>query len=103
MWLEVPSQESQTVLCILGRTGDRRCNHKGIFLPVDRVICLAVKFARAKEKITDTQMAELIEDLKKIPDQVEMLLGNQEKIQRFAKTIIWQQRMYSLSDVVSTM
>ena len=45
---------------------------------------LAVKFARAKEKITDTQMAELIEDLKKIPDQVEMLLGNQEKIQKFA-------------------
>lgn len=45
---------------------------------------LAVKFARAKGKITDTQMAELIEDLKKIPDQVEMLLGNQEKIQKFA-------------------
>ena len=45
---------------------------------------LAVKVARAKEKITDTQMAELIEDLKKIPDQVEMLLGNQEKIQKFA-------------------
>ena len=45
---------------------------------------LTVKFARAKEKITDTQMAELIEDLKKIPDQVEMLLGNQEKIQKFA-------------------
>ena len=46
---------------------------------------LAVKFARAKEKITDTQMAELIEDLKKIQDQVEMLLGNKEKIQNFAK------------------
>ena len=45
---------------------------------------LAVKFARAKEKISDAQMAELIEDLKKIPDQVEMLLGNQEKIQKFA-------------------
>lgn len=45
---------------------------------------LAVKFARAKGKITDTQMTELIEDLKKIPDQVEMLLGNQEKIQKFA-------------------
>ena len=29
-------------------------------------------------------MAELIEDLKKIPDQVEMLFGNQEKIQKFA-------------------
>ncbi len=49
---------------------------------------LAVKFAQVRGKITDSESAELITDLKKLPDQIEMLLHNKEKIQRFANRYI---------------
>lgn len=39
-------------------------------------------------KITESETAELITDLKKLPDQIEMLLHNKEKIQRFANRYI---------------
>ncbi len=45
---------------------------------------LAVKFAHVRGQITDTQQQEYIEDLKRIPDQVDMLLNNQHRIQKFA-------------------
>lgn len=45
---------------------------------------LAMKFAYVKEKIDDTVLADMLEDLKSLPAQVEMLLNNKEKIQRFA-------------------
>ena len=49
---------------------------------------LAIKFAQVRGKITDSESAELITDLKKLPDQIEMLLHNKEKIQRFANRYI---------------
>ena len=49
---------------------------------------LAIKFAQVRGKITDNESAELITDLKKLPDQIEMLLHNKEKIQRFANRYI---------------
>lgn len=45
---------------------------------------LAMKFAYVKGKIDDTLLADMLEDLKSLPAQVEMLLNNKEKIQRFA-------------------
>ena len=45
---------------------------------------LAMKFAYVRGKIDDTQLAEMIGDLKKLPAQVEMLLNNKQKIQKFA-------------------
>lgn len=45
---------------------------------------LAMKFAYVKERIDDTVLADMLEDLKSLPAQVEMLLNNKEKIQRFA-------------------
>ncbi|MCM1160242.1 MAG: glutamine--fructose-6-phosphate transaminase (isomerizing) [Roseburia sp.] len=49
---------------------------------------LAMKMAQAKKTISDEEFVEMIEDLKKIPDQIELLLGNKEKIQRFANRYI---------------
>lgn len=46
---------------------------------------LAMKFAHVRGKITDTQLEEMITDLKALPSQVEMLLSHKEKIQRFAE------------------
>lgn len=45
---------------------------------------LAMKFAKVRGKITAEELKEYIEDLKRIPDQVELLLNNQNKIQKFA-------------------
>ena len=49
---------------------------------------LALKFAKVREKIEDTQFQEMLCDLKCLPDQIELLLGNKERIQRFANRYI---------------
>ena len=45
---------------------------------------LALKFAAVRGKISDEEMADYIEDIKRLPDQVELLLNNKNKIQKFA-------------------
>ncbi len=45
---------------------------------------LAMKFAYINGTLDDSGMAEMIEDLKVLPTQVEMLLNNKNKIQKFA-------------------
>ena len=45
---------------------------------------LAMKFAHVRGTITDGELEQYIEDLKRIPDQVEMLLNNKNRIQKFA-------------------
>ncbi len=45
---------------------------------------LAMKFAHTKGALDDRGMAEMIEDLRVLPTQVEMLLNNKHKIQKFA-------------------
>lgn len=45
---------------------------------------LAMKFAYINGSLDDSGMAEMIEDLKVLPTQVEMLLNNKHKIQKFA-------------------
>lgn len=45
---------------------------------------LAMKFAQVRKTVTDAELEGYIEDLKRIPDQVEMLLNNKNHIQKFA-------------------
>ncbi len=45
---------------------------------------LAMKFAQVRKTISDTELGGYIEDMKRIPDQVEMLLNNKNRIQKFA-------------------
>ena len=49
---------------------------------------LAMKMAQAKKTISEEEFRTMIGDLRKIPDQIELLLGNKEKIQRFANRYI---------------
>ena len=49
---------------------------------------LAMKFAKVRGKIEDKEFGEMLGDLKCLPDQIELLLGNKEKIQRFANRYI---------------
>lgn len=45
---------------------------------------LAMKFAYVRGKLNDPELAEMLEDLRRLPEQVEMLLNNKQKIQKFA-------------------
>lgn len=45
---------------------------------------LAMKFAEVRGQLSDREMNEYMEDLKRLPDQVEMLLNNKNRIQKFA-------------------
>lgn len=45
---------------------------------------LAMRFAYARGAISESELAEMIEDLKKLPTQVEMLLSHKDRIQKFA-------------------
>lgn len=49
---------------------------------------LAMKFAQARGTVTEKEMEEMLEELKKLPEQIEMLLDHKEKIQRFANRYI---------------
>ena len=45
---------------------------------------LAMKFAHVRGKISDAELADMIEDMKELPTQVEMLLNNKKNVQKFA-------------------
>lgn len=49
---------------------------------------LAVKFGRVRGKIDDMTYVSLLGDLRCLPDQIELLLNNKNKIQRFANRYI---------------
>ncbi len=48
----------------------------------------AIKFGRARGKIDDAAYASILGDLRCLPDQIELLLNNKNKIQRFANRYI---------------
>lgn len=49
---------------------------------------LAMKFGKARGKISDKQFASLLTDLRRLPDQIELLLNNKLRIQKFANRYI---------------
>ncbi|PXV87302.1 glutamine--fructose-6-phosphate transaminase [Lachnotalea glycerini] len=49
---------------------------------------LAIQFAYVRGKISDIELEEMIRDLKRLPDQIELLVNNKEKIQKFANRYI---------------
>ena len=49
---------------------------------------LAIKFASAREKITDQEVENLLHDLNALPNQIELLLNNKERIQKFANRYV---------------
>lgn len=45
---------------------------------------LAIKFAQVRGTVTQAQVEDMIVDLKRLPEQIEMLLSHKERIQKFA-------------------
>lgn len=49
---------------------------------------LAIKFAAVRGKLSQEEVEELLVDLRRLPDQIELLLSNKERIQKFANRYI---------------
>lgn len=49
---------------------------------------LAMKFAQVRGTVTEEEIAVMLRDLQRLPEQIEMLLNNKERIQRFANRYI---------------
>lgn len=49
---------------------------------------LAMKFAKVRKTVTEAEFRKLLESLKCLPDQIELLLGSKERIQRFANRYV---------------
>ena len=49
---------------------------------------LAMKFAKVRKTVSESEFTQMIDDLKILPDQIEMLLSNKNNIQRFANRYI---------------
>jgi glucosamine--fructose-6-phosphate aminotransferase (isomerizing) len=49
---------------------------------------LAIKFAYVRGQITREDMTAYVQDLKKLPEQIELLLGNEKRIQKFANRYV---------------
>lgn len=45
---------------------------------------LSMKFAFVRGKLSEVELMAMLDDMKKLPEQVEMLLNNKQKIQKFA-------------------
>lgn len=49
---------------------------------------LAMKFARVKQTVRENEFGDMLGDLARLPDQIELLLNNKNRIQRFANRYI---------------
>lgn len=49
---------------------------------------LAIRFAEVRGKLTEAEVAGLIQEMQRLPEQIEMLLANKERIQRFANRYV---------------
>ena len=55
---------------------------------------LAIHFARLKGLLSEEEVKLYVADLQKLPEQIELLLGNQEKIQRFANRYLAAEHVF---------
>lgn len=55
---------------------------------------LAMKFAKVRGQINDQEMSGMIEELKRLPSQIELLLANKKKIQRFANRYLAAEHVF---------
>ena len=52
------------------------------------IYLLAMKFGRVRGKLEDSTFSNMLKDLKRLPGQIEMLLSNKGRIQRFANRYV---------------
>ncbi len=57
---------------------------------------LAMKFAQARGTADEKTITEMVKDLKKLPGQIEMLLENKKKIQKFANRYLATEHVFFL-------
>lgn len=55
---------------------------------------LAIYFAKVRNEIDSRQFEDMLHDLKKLPDQIEFLLGGKEKLQHFANRYLATEHVF---------
>ena len=81
--------EKLTMSCIHGQVPEIAvATTKAYSAQLIALYLLAMKFAKVRGKLDETTFQELLEDLKRLPAQIEMLLSNKERIQRFANRYV---------------
>ena len=55
---------------------------------------LAIKFAQVRKTITNDDVSEMLKDIQKLPQQIEMLLNNKDNIQKFANRYLAAQSVF---------
>jgi glucosamine--fructose-6-phosphate aminotransferase (isomerizing) len=58
------------------------------------IYLLAMKLAKAKGAINEAAYSDLLRHLRKLPDQIELLLGQKEKIQHFANRFVGAKEIF---------
>ena len=78
------AREADNVLYTWARPEIAVATTKAYSCQLTALYLLAMRFAYARGAISESELAEMIEDLKKLPAQVEMLLSHKDRIQKFA-------------------
>ena len=60
---------------------------------------LAIEFAMVRGKITKDQYDGYIDELSKLPDKIQKIIDDKERLQWFSLLSRQMQKIYSLSDV----
>lgn len=55
---------------------------------------LALKFACARGKMSEKKLAEMLEDLRRLPEQISLLLSHKENIQKFANRYLAAEHIF---------
>lgn len=64
----------------------------------DRVALYLLAMVTVRGKITDSEMQGYIEDLQKLPEQVELLLNNKNRIQKFANRYLAAREVFFIGE-----
>ena len=87
-----PILEEGTMVVVISQSGETAeiavATTKAYSAQLAALYLLTMKLGRVRGTISDELFASLLEDIKKLPYQIELLLGQKEKIQRFANRYV---------------
>ena len=95
------AREADNVMYTLGGPEIAVATTKAYSAQLIALYLLAMKFAHVRGTLDDRGLREMIEDLKALPAQVEMLLNNKQKIQRFANRYLAAKDVFLLEEALT--
>ena len=84
MWWEAPLPGKQIMYLYPCRSGDCSCHNEAYSTQLIAGYCLAVQFALVRGCISQGRYQDLISQLQCLPEQIQKILDDKERIQWFA-------------------